>query len=195
MHMTYGISTMTDSKPPRGRPKGSGIDDRIWLREIERLMRIDPALRPTSAIKALGVTDPSAIRRLRDKYAARTACALPGTASKPSSRQRVAVQAARGDPVVRHEPAGPRLVTSATAATDTPQADTASRDASADCFTAFWGLVFQTTTLMTEMNVLTLLALARNPAASLALAQHLAIGDALASSLRLQAAMLAAAKR
>lgn len=52
----------------RGRPKGSGIDDRIWLREVGHLIRIDPKLAPTTAIKALGISNPSTIRRLRDKY-------------------------------------------------------------------------------------------------------------------------------
>ena len=52
----------------RGRPKGSGIDDRIWLRELGQLIRIDPQTPPTTAIRALGITDPSTIRRIRDKY-------------------------------------------------------------------------------------------------------------------------------
>ena len=59
---------MSAAKAKRGRPTGSGIDDRIWLRELGRLIRIDPATRPTTAIKALGITDPSIIRRLRDKH-------------------------------------------------------------------------------------------------------------------------------
>jgi hypothetical protein len=52
----------------RGRPKGTGIDDRIWLRELDRLIAIDPSTPPTTAIKALGISDPSTIRRLRDKH-------------------------------------------------------------------------------------------------------------------------------
>lgn len=51
----------------RGRPRGSGLDDRVQLRRIADLLEADPALKPTTAIKALGVTDPSTIRRLRDK--------------------------------------------------------------------------------------------------------------------------------
>lgn len=58
---------MSAAKAKRGRPVGSGKNDRIWLREINRLIRIDPDTRPTTAIKALGVTDASTIRRLRDK--------------------------------------------------------------------------------------------------------------------------------
>ncbi|WP_139247920.1 hypothetical protein [Hyphomicrobium sp. CS1GBMeth3] len=51
----------------RGRPRGSGLDDRVQLRRIAELIEADPGLRPTTAIKALGVSDPSTIRRLRDK--------------------------------------------------------------------------------------------------------------------------------
>src|SRR5262245_9845446 len=59
---------MSAVKAKRGRPIGSGINDRIWLRELGRLIRIKPGTRPTTAIKALGITDPSTIRRLRDKH-------------------------------------------------------------------------------------------------------------------------------
>lgn len=51
----------------RGRPRGSGLDDRVQLQRIAQLLEADPALKPTTAIKAIGVSDPSTIRRLRDK--------------------------------------------------------------------------------------------------------------------------------
>lgn len=51
----------------RGRPRGSGLDDRVQLSRIAELIEADPSLKPTTAIKALGVSDPSTIRRLRDK--------------------------------------------------------------------------------------------------------------------------------
>ncbi len=56
------------SKPGRGRPKGTGLNDAAQLRAIASLMVADPDLRPTTAIKTLGITDPSVIRRLRDKF-------------------------------------------------------------------------------------------------------------------------------
>ena len=59
---------MTVAKLQRGRPKGSGINDQHRLGEIARLMNADPRMKPTTAIKALGITDPSTIRRLRDKF-------------------------------------------------------------------------------------------------------------------------------
>lgn len=193
METIYGPFAMTDSTPQRGRPKGSGIDDRIWLREMERLMRIDPALRPTSAIKALGVTDPSAIRRLRDKYMARNA----SHSSRHPVRHRVAVQAAAKDPVVRQRSTGPRLVSK----DDLHVADGAAKDDGrrsdicGDACSALWGIAFQTANLVAQMNMLALLSLARTPAASLALQQQIALGDAFASALRAQAKALARAKR
>lgn len=58
---------MPDDHPRRGRPKGSGLDDREQLIAIARMLEADPTLKPTTAIKRVGITDPSAIRRLRDK--------------------------------------------------------------------------------------------------------------------------------
>ncbi|HEX2840616.1 hypothetical protein [Hyphomicrobium sp.] len=51
----------------RGRPRGSGLDDRGQLRQIAEMLDADPTLKPTTAIKAIGVSDPSTIRRLREK--------------------------------------------------------------------------------------------------------------------------------
>lgn len=59
---------MSGSKRTRGRPKGSGIDDSKVLLDIGRLIETTPNLRPTTAIRRLGIQDPSTIRRLRDKY-------------------------------------------------------------------------------------------------------------------------------
>ncbi len=59
---------MTASNARRGRPKGSGINDQQRLGEIARLIGNNPRMKPTTAIKAIGITDPSAIRRLRDKF-------------------------------------------------------------------------------------------------------------------------------
>jgi hypothetical protein len=52
----------------RGRPPGTGKNDTDRLMKIAALMAADPALKPTTAIKQIGETDPSTIRRLRDKY-------------------------------------------------------------------------------------------------------------------------------
>ena len=58
---------MTDTPRRRGRPKGTGINDTVSLAAIARLIAADGTLKPTTAIHRVGVTDPSAVRRLRDK--------------------------------------------------------------------------------------------------------------------------------
>jgi len=52
----------------RGRPKGTGIDDSDRIARLDEMLRVHPELRPTTAIRLMGYSDPSAIRRLRDKY-------------------------------------------------------------------------------------------------------------------------------
>lgn len=52
----------------RGRPKGTGIDDSNRIARLDELLRLRPDLKPTTAIRLMGFSDPSAIRRLRDKY-------------------------------------------------------------------------------------------------------------------------------
>ena len=61
---------MLELKSRRGRPKGTGIDDSDRIARLAELIKTRPELRPTTAIKAMGITDPSVIRRLRDKYKA-----------------------------------------------------------------------------------------------------------------------------
>lgn len=59
---------MQVAKARRGRPKGTGIDDTDRIMRVVELIRLEPGLRPTTAIKQMGISDPSAIRRIRDKY-------------------------------------------------------------------------------------------------------------------------------
>jgi hypothetical protein len=59
---------MTTGKRQRGRPKGSGINDRETLVRIAEIVAANPTIKPTTAIKQAGVTNPSTIRRLRDKF-------------------------------------------------------------------------------------------------------------------------------
>ena len=87
---------MTAAKAPRGRPKGSGINDQQQLNEIARLMRSTPRMKPTTAIKALGITDPSTIRRLRDKFNARAPGSTKHVGRLRTDRQRLSDRTARG---------------------------------------------------------------------------------------------------
>ena len=79
-------------KSTRGRPKGSGIDDDRLLKKINKLIAKDPHMKPTTAIKAVGIDDPSAIRRLRDKL---NSAGLKSTGSKSSGSRRSKTKTAR----------------------------------------------------------------------------------------------------
>lgn len=59
---------MLQAKTRRGRPKGTGIDDSDRIARLAELLRVRPDMKPTTAIRVMGITDPSVIRRLRDKY-------------------------------------------------------------------------------------------------------------------------------
>lgn len=52
----------------RGRPIGTGLDDTGHLNQISDEMDKDPNITVTTAIKRIGVKNPSTIRRLRDKF-------------------------------------------------------------------------------------------------------------------------------
>ena len=69
----------------RGRPAGSGINDTKIIKKITGLMAKDPGLKATTAIKATGITDPSSIRRLRDKLKTGPAAKTP-TAKKSKGK-------------------------------------------------------------------------------------------------------------
>ncbi|MFT3732592.1 MAG: hypothetical protein QM780_14430 [Hyphomicrobium sp.] len=59
---------MLHSPVRRGRPKGTGIDDSDRIARLDELLRVHPEMKPTTAIRLMGYSNPSAIRRLRDKY-------------------------------------------------------------------------------------------------------------------------------
>lgn len=80
---------MTETVTRRGRPKGTGIDDGDRLAAIARLIADNPEMRPTTAIKAIGVSDPSIIRRLRDKYA-QVAKSLAAEMARPQATVEIA---------------------------------------------------------------------------------------------------------
>ncbi len=61
---------MLQIKARRGRPIGTGIDDSDRIARLSELLQIQPDLKPTTAIRVMGFSDPSTIRRLRDKFKA-----------------------------------------------------------------------------------------------------------------------------
>lgn len=98
---------MPEVKPRRGRPKGTGIDDSDRIARLAELIRVKPELRPTTAIRAMGISDPSVIRRLRDKYAAHLQAgeipAAPGPRNAPAAQRPAAAAPAEIVPAtIRH---------------------------------------------------------------------------------------------
>lgn len=94
----------------RGRPKGTGIDDSAMLAAIDGQIAANPEMRPTTAIKSLGVEDPSAIRRLRDKYKCLKNGALPLNQPVPKHGENLPKQTYSSEPISAHSMAlsGPR---------------------------------------------------------------------------------------
>ena len=90
---------MTDNPRPRGRPKGTGIDDREILQSIFSLLNEDVGLRPTTAIRQLGISDPSVVRRLREKLKTDGHTATPATPG--ASTGTGTGSAAKQEPAVR----------------------------------------------------------------------------------------------
>ncbi len=77
---------MANATARQGRPKGSGIDDSQQLARIAALLAADPKLKPTTAIRSLGIEDPSLIRRLRDKQAVLETNARQKATAKPKPK-------------------------------------------------------------------------------------------------------------
>lgn len=77
---------MASATARQGRPKGSGIDDSQQLARIAALLAADPKLKPTTAIRSLGIEDPSLIRRLRDKYRAKQAVSETNARQKATAK-------------------------------------------------------------------------------------------------------------
>jgi len=50
------------------RPNGGQLDDSQRLASLAALLAANPKLKPTTAIRSLGVDNPADIRRLRDKF-------------------------------------------------------------------------------------------------------------------------------
>lgn len=76
---------MVQTTGRRGRPKGTGIDDSDRIARLAELLRVRPELKATTAIRLMGFSDPSAIRRLRDKYKCFVSAAAISALAPPSN--------------------------------------------------------------------------------------------------------------
>lgn len=88
---------MASAAARKGRPKGSGIDDSQQLARIAALLAADPKLRPTTAIRSLGIEEPSVIRRLRDKYRAHQTALQEAARNQSPPKGKPTVTAKRGE--------------------------------------------------------------------------------------------------
>lgn len=121
---------MAQKTAARGRPKGSGLDDAGPLAAIAELIAANPGMKPTTAIKALGFTDPSTVRRLRDKHQQRRAHhqKAPAAITPASTQHRtnnVIALRARG-PAVRRDTAPAPKNSGASLVSHAPTCDDAS---------------------------------------------------------------------
>lgn len=105
---------MSNATARRGRPKGTGLDDRARLKAVAAILASNPDLKTTTAIKVAGVSDPSTIRRLRDKFQecrdelmaevagprpkSLSAAAVPAATSEHHASQRSAMSAEPREP-------------------------------------------------------------------------------------------------
>ena len=147
----------------RGRPKGSGLDDRSTLAALNSLLDADPKLKPTTAIRAMGVSDPSSVRRLREKL--RTT--------------RVAKKARTTKVATARSPEKPQAMTQISAAPIAGAGEARTPSAQSDAFDHSWfvhwydlGISAIRSTVAVQMAALESLV-AASPAA-LAIKQHVA---------------------
>lgn len=84
-------------RQPRGRPKGTGKDDSAALKRIADLLVADPSLKPTTAIRRIGVHNESDTRRLQVKWKADGAVLLAAARARKNEAEEARPPAAPGD--------------------------------------------------------------------------------------------------
>lgn len=182
---------MTENSSRRGRPKGSGIDDIEHLHRIAALIADNPDMKPTTAIKAIGITDPSIIRRLRDKFhdfATSTADHSPTPARSGASLPTAALAQPAGAPARimaagienatlarRSEPAAVPVVPASVSAAPGPAHPSA--NAFGDPFTVVlgWGISAWATAMSAQVSMAQ--GWVHLPHVSLALRQQVAMSE------------------
>lgn len=180
---------MSQKKSGRGRPKGSGLDDSAHLDAIMGLMKRDPALKPTTAIKRLGISDPSAIRRLRDKLAVARdvpeaapsrAAISPSGSTRPALTRPQAISTAGQAHAPFREPARAESSIGAKRATPTPfpaMGLTTAADAGTDWIAQIGGLGLQAMAASFEFQWALLGQALRLPPVAAALKQQLLFNE------------------
>lgn len=184
---------MSQTRPQRGRPKGTGLDDHARLMAVAELIAKNPELKPTTAIKSTGVSDPSTIRRLRDKFhvikdelaaelnapapravaaRARTAAtkvSLPAKSKAAAPPKTVSATPALETPVARTEPAPAASMAHATPAPTTADA--------AQWLALWYSLGLQSMTSAVGLQISFLEKVMRMPQVATALRGQLALNE------------------
>jgi hypothetical protein len=161
---------MASATARQGRPKGSGIDDSQQLARIAALLAADPKLKPTTAIRSLGIEDPSLIRRLRDKYRAKRAVLEAGARQKATTNPKQKAGTAGVE-----NPKTPALAATASTSRSTPNTDWSS--ASADIFVAWCGFGLDAVSAAIENQHAVAQYLMRQPCVSLAIKSQLLLNE------------------
>lgn len=170
----------------RGRPKGTGLDDRARLKEISDLLATDPQLKPTTAIKTLGITDPSAIRRLRDKWREMQAALDNSKSAVPAKRTRSMALNAKPEPAHQEDPvsappAAPSKLAEASAPTPadpSPAPSTGSETTNQQDWLMNWCVLgLNGTNAAMQMQRAYFEYVIKNPAMMIALEQHVRAND------------------
>lgn len=109
---------MAEGKATRGRPKGTGINDKTILLRIADLIVDNPNLKRTTAIKDIGIDNPSIIRRLRDKFAENETSLIAEARAARIAKTggKSAVQQVKGKPAAKSGKGRPAPVAQAKAA-------------------------------------------------------------------------------
>ena len=161
----------SEQRSRRGRPVGTGLDDRSRLAAIRELMASDPTLKPTTAIKMIGVTEPSAVRRLREKL--KDAQHSPRL-SKPAKGTRTA----HARPLSNHEPtikSPPRSQSAPSIPAKSAHPSTTVSNSEFDTWFTFWcSLALQGFNTTSELQHHCTKLFMESPAATFALGQHVA---------------------
>ena len=171
------------SKPIRGRPVGSGIDDRERLSQIAQMLASNPEMKPTTAIRAIGIVDPSAVRRLRDKLKSGHADTLRAAGASAESQARVQTMAASADNVLPFRisenvpPRGPSKAA--------PEAPEPRRQPANPTLLPLLELTIGTLTAALTLQQAMLGAMMQNPVFQTFLKQHIAGNEMLLSLLKI----------
>lgn len=165
---------MSASRAQRGRPKGSGLNDQALLKAIADLMAVDTSLKPTTAIKAIGITEPSAVRRLREKLKESRDGTSPILPVSENTRPRVMAMAV---PSRTKKSAQLRIVKNEPAPQTAPAA-TPALNADFEAWFSFWcGLGLRNVNTAIELQSAFAKQVFALPLTGLAMRQHIAANE------------------